>query len=242
MADHPDWTDNNVIASQSQVLLQDLAPQAIPAVSVHDVSLFASLDIWIRTVGAIGDNPTGVKVIWSIGGQSVGEDTFTVWNTTTSEAVNGPFISMPVRGDSATVSIQPAVAGTTVSRLVVGSTRVVPGVSTSGGPGIDPGVQTGGLGILIGTGGNKNYYLGPLQGPFDFAFIAVTGAMVVTILAYYVNPAGAITVVLIKQTAVAPGAGLTYQAINLPNVAFSVGITNNSGAPGAYDVTISGGT
>lgn len=241
MSDHPDWTDNNVIASQSQSLFVDTALVAAPCIEVLDCSLFASLDVSIQTQGAATDAPAFVEFTWSISGNVVAIDQFTVWNIETHVNGNGPLISMPCRGDSVTMTVSFAPAGTKVFRVITGSTRAVDKVTVSGGDGFNPGVQVGGLGIAIATAGTKTYYVGPLNGPFDLIMLAVTGAMVLTLLAQYLNPAGVMTAVLIKQVAVPSGTSVTFQGINLPNVAVSVGITNNSGAPGAYDITMSGG-
>src|SRR5487761_2706124 len=105
MSDHPDWTDSNVIASQSQVLFDNGIGAALPLSQQVDSSLFASIDIALRFSGVGSSTPAVLYVQWLINSVVVADDIITCWSGFTDPFSSADTFSLPAKGDTCWVRV-----------------------------------------------------------------------------------------------------------------------------------------
>lgn len=187
--DYPDWSPGTVQSAVGQQLHQeDATPYPNYVFSLTDIAAWNTLVLQVNNGEHVSLNPISVQVTWSIQGDIVGYDYFTVGNGYTD--VDGTIIStitMPNRGDEATFAILSAATAGLTRFTVNGSSRTIDRPECSCTiPGIS-GLPLSIDGTLVPAGGSLVRWYGPMSGPVNIAASGDTHLTVRAITYYLVN-------------------------------------------------------
>jgi hypothetical protein len=239
--DYPDWSPGTVNVAAGVPLFDGHAtPYPQWVIGPLDTRSLNSVDITIANADLSAFNPIAVEAIWTTSNRDSGRGYYTVGNGFCNPRSDSQSVlSLPCLGDSLTVQLASAAGAADTDVFIAGSARTLGKPQT-----IVTGRENGsilaiGSGVNIAAGATLPVVFGPVSGPVGVALLAPNGFL---LRAYtWALSGGAWQSAIISPRITATGIELAT-SLDCPGRILQANITNNTGAAGTVNYSITEGS